>query len=108
MAINDRSQARTVISIDVRTPMGWETHYVSPSEASTWDDNPDACAARMFDMTEAEYTEWIELHGMPLCGSVTKKGKLCRASIGRVHMSASEWLATHRSAYCHALGGEKE
>src|SRR5258708_39378223 len=47
-------------------------------------------------MTVQEYREWIQLDGMPLCGTITKKGSFCNNPVGRIQL-ARQGLARQAS-----------
>jgi hypothetical protein len=74
--------------------ISWEdaTHY--------FQDPIGYIARRFFGATAAEYIEWVEGEGMPLCGGTTVRGKLCKQPVGRIQMTFSEWKALHRVGTC--------
>jgi hypothetical protein len=84
----------------VAVPGGSRSLHIDESQIPEYNANPDAFVAKHFGMTVQEYREWVQLDGMPLCGTITKKGSFCRNPVGRIQMKAKEWLAKHRICYC--------
>ena len=45
-----------------------------------------------YKLTLAQYDRWIETHGTPQCGEITKSGKRCKKSSGQAQSNAEDWL----------------
>jgi len=88
------------------TPEGGRTLYLTVEEAAAYDSDPDAYVAAYLGLSVAEYSEWLDLRGMPLCGARNRWGSLCRSIIGPMR-DINEWRSLHRNDYCHAHGGER-
>ena len=106
MAINSKVDIDQMwLPLSVNTPGGSQTVSIRLHELHQYNDDPDAFVAQYFGMSLAQYVEWVELDGAPLCGANTRAGKPCKSMIGRIQMGAEQWLATHREGYCKAHGG---
>jgi hypothetical protein len=93
----------------VAIPGGAKTlHFCEFEEAERYNADPDLWAAEMYGMTKAEYLEWINLDGAPLCRAETKNGRQCRNVIGRTQQCAREWKALHRKGCCVAHGNSEK
>lgn len=93
--------SKAKISLCVRRPGGYLSIEIALSDLSKYNADPDGFVADYFGLSAAEYVEWIDLDGAPLCGSKTKAGKLCKVPVGRVQSGAGTWAAEHRASYCH-------
>ena len=93
------------IEVSVRWVDGWRSRMLSVDEVKAYNQDPDGYVAKAIGVSVADYTDWIENHGMPLCGSKTKAGKLCRIPTGCIHMPIEQWLEQHRAHYCKTHGG---
>lgn len=90
------------------TPCGGETASLPDDAAvAAFRADPDKWAAAYFSLSLAEYGEWIELQGHPLCGARTKRGTLCRMFVGGQLSDAAEWKQRHRNYYCKLHGGNQ-
>lgn len=106
MAINSKIVLSEIdIPVSVRHPGGWKTISVRMADVDTFNADPDRYAADHFGMTVAQYVEWVELDGSPLCGANTQAGRPCKAVVGKIQLSSHEWLRLHREQYCKTHGG---
>lgn len=96
-----------IYAAGIATPGGGTTiHLEGPDQLRLFNENPDAYAAKHFDLTELEYVEWINTDGTPLCSAEVKAGGLCKRAIGPVQQPAYLWVDRHRKARCSSHGGE--
>lgn len=93
------------VSITVRSVGGHTSITISPNELAKYNADPDAFVAQHLGLTPAQYAEYIEVDGAPLCGATTKKGVPCSVMLGRIQMDVGSWLALHREQYCKSHGG---
>jgi hypothetical protein len=72
-----------------------------PEGDRAFKEDPFAWAARLYRMTKAEYLEWGNTRGRPLCGCRTSSGALCRNQVGDggFHMPDA-FNARHRKYAC--------
>ena len=85
------------------TPWGGESFVLeSEAEQGAYNADPDAWAAKKLDLTRAEYVEWVESLGVPLCAGKSRKGSPCKQRVGPIQMSAREWKEKHRVTLCYA------
>lgn len=84
----------------IAVPGGATTIDIDGADVARYNADPDAYAAQHFGLTTAEYDEWIELDGAPLCRCRTASGDFCRRSPGRGQLDAREWKARHRKLTC--------
>jgi hypothetical protein len=81
-----------------------EIYFENADEASAYDADPDGWAAEYFGLTVAQYYEWLDRDGYPLCAAVTTTGRPCRnvlVNSWRIS-SAQEFFTLHRKDYCYA------
>lgn len=81
-------------------PGGGVTVSISKDNAQAFICDPDEFAARHFQVSKADYLDWLAHDGAPLCAAKTRRGSLCKIQIGRVQQGVHDWLAAHRSQYC--------
>jgi hypothetical protein len=87
--------------ICLATAWGGEALDFGRAELDRYNRGPDAYAGRHFGFASgADYCEWVELRGGPLCSERTRAGKLCRNPIGRGGRRPEDWLRLHRSGPC--------
>ena len=100
MSINDATVHHYINVVTVR---GGTVFDITESQIAEYQADPDAFVARhVFGLSKAEYVEWIETGGAPLCAGYTKRGTLCRCSTGGSHLDPQEWRARHRQSFCAA------
>ncbi len=102
MPINSPDSYSREITVYLRSQGGGTEISVSEDQLRDFKTDPDEFAAKQFGLSKEEYVEWIELHGQPLCGATTRKGKPCRSGLRGYHLSAGEWIKRHRADYCAA------
>ncbi len=101
MSINNPD--RVYHYVNLTTPCGGGNIHLTESQIADYKADPDAFAAHQFGLTRAEYYEWIETDGTPLCPAPTATGELCGNPNGGgrlQQLEAEEWKARHRHAYC--------
>jgi hypothetical protein len=113
----DNSDARTNDIVDpveqrvlvyYKTPWGAEKEWLTPSELDTYNADPDAFAARYFDLSKHEYQQWANGQGTACCGFRLKSGRFCKNILsGGFQESAQEWKRRHRVEYCAVHGGPR-
>jgi hypothetical protein len=104
MRINEPAEACYIVCLSC--PGGGEGMLeLSLEEGEQYNADPDGYAANYFGLSTAEYVEWINTCGTPLCGARTKSGKLCRTPTGRMQQDAAAWMANHRAFFCRRHQG---
>jgi len=94
LAARDKPHRRTA-----KVPGGEMIITLTAEEATAWDADPDAAAAKRFGLNTAEFDAWVALDGGRRCGASTDAGP-CSNLIGPLFMSAADWKACHHNARC--------
>lgn len=66
-------------------------------EVELFKKDPDAFAAKFFGLSKADYLEWNELDGEPLCCALTKSGRECKGRVA--HWRIEEQRELRRKTY---------
>jgi len=86
-----------------KIPGGEMTISLTPEQATAWDADSDAAAAKRFGLSPDQYAAWVSLDGAPRCGASTEVGP-CSNLVGPNQLSAREWLDAHHSVRCPKHG----
>jgi hypothetical protein len=96
-------------------PAGGATIGLDEDQVAAYNANPDRFVAEYMGFsTVAEYYEWVETDGTPLCSERTKSGTLCRnpngtgrsqLGAGGDQTGAARWRERHRTYPCSIHGG---
>lgn len=86
-------------------PGGGVTLHVA-IEPRHYNSDPDGWAAEYVGLSsKADYYEWLDCNGTPLCGCVTREGQPCKNATGGSQLAASVWKHLHRARMCKAHCG---
>lgn len=103
--VTDMSKAGIVFFTNVRAPGGVRELMLSPDEVADFVKDPDFGAAKKFDLTKAEYQEWVERDGYIQCSASTLSGTRCKNIVsGGSFYDADAWKRT-QGEYCAVHGG---
>lgn len=98
--------ADRVYAWSIRGAGGLTSIIGKTDEFEAYNRDPDGYAAAHFGISKANYVEWVEHEGMPLCGATTRAGNLCKQPVGPTNLPAQVWVSRHREVYCKTHGGE--
>ena len=99
--INDQYQPTYVAYVSTGDESGGkEVYFDGPDDLAAFNRDPDGYAAAMFDLSRDDYREWVTLHGVPLCGCITKAGRLCSKATWPFGQDALRWKQKHRRFAC--------
>ena len=85
---------------EVRGGTGCTTIRLAREMVDVFFERPDDVAARLLGFSSvAQYGEWVEGMGLPLCAATTRRGKPCSLPCGPMS-DAWTWRGLHRKAFC--------
>lgn len=86
--------------------MGWPELAVQ-NLVEEWNRDPTAYAAKMCNVSRADYVDYVRVGGRALCSERTQKGKLCNHDCVNDYFNRpAEWVKYHRRYPCpiHSRG----
>jgi hypothetical protein len=89
--------------VGLHRPMPWPgvTFFLNRAEVERYNADPDRFAADHFGFAlVADYREWVETDGRPLCSERTRSGALCRNGVTGGGADPDIWRRRHRSEPC--------
>lgn len=90
---------------NVEIPSGSHTIFLAPEHVDQFITNKNAAAAKHFGVTESDYRDWIDGHGLVQCSATTKAGSRCKNIIsGSGFDNPTDWKKM-QGEYCAVHGG---
>jgi hypothetical protein len=77
---------------------------LTEEQFASFQKSPEEFAARLFNVSVAEYRDWRESQGFVQCAAKALSGRRCENSISGSQLMPAQWLAA-LGQYCSIHGG---